>query len=67
MEDINQQQKICLTLVDEHGNLLRSKPKDWNEIKNNKFMIINGQHSIATSKELQREGCGEQRRHDLEK
>jgi hypothetical protein len=28
------------------------KPKDWNEIKNNKFMILNGQHNIAASKEL---------------
>jgi hypothetical protein len=67
MVDINQRQKICLTMVDDHGNFLRSKPKDWNEIKNNKFMIINGQHNIATSKELQLEGCGEQRRRDLEK
>ena len=39
-------------LVDAQGNLLRTKPKDWNEIKNNKFMIINGQHSIQASKEL---------------
>jgi hypothetical protein len=58
MEDINQRQKICLTPVDAQGNLLRTKPKDWNEIKNNKFMIINGQHNIATSKELQLVGCG---------
>jgi hypothetical protein len=42
MEDINQRQKICLTLMDTQGNLLRTKPKDWNEIKNNKFMIITG-------------------------
>jgi hypothetical protein len=42
MEDINQRQKICLTLMDAQGNLLRTKPKDWNEIKNNKFMIITG-------------------------
>jgi hypothetical protein len=62
MEDINQRQKICLTPVDEHINLLRSKPKDWNKIKNNKFLIINGQHKIAASKELQLEGCGKQRR-----
>jgi hypothetical protein len=46
MGDINQCQKICLTSVDVQGNLLRTKPKDWNEIKNNKFMIINGQHNI---------------------
>ena len=27
--------------VDAQRNLLRTKPKDWNEIKNNKFMVIN--------------------------
>jgi hypothetical protein len=67
MGDINQRQKICLILVDAQGNLLRTKPKDWNEIKNNKFMIINGQLSIAASKELQLEGCGEERCCALEK
>jgi hypothetical protein len=67
MGDINQHQKICLTPVDAQGNLLRTKPKDWNEIKNNKFMIINGQHNIAASKELQLEGCGEERCRALEK
>ena len=67
MGDINQCQKICLIPVDAQGNLLRTKPKDWNEIKNNKFMIINGQHNIQASKELQLEGCGEERRSTLEK
>jgi hypothetical protein len=67
MEDINQRQKIYLTPVDAQGNLLRTKPKDWNEIKNNKFMIINGQHSIQASKELQLEGYGEEKRRALEK
>jgi hypothetical protein len=33
MGDMNQRQKICITLVNEEGNLLRAKPKDWNEIK----------------------------------
>jgi hypothetical protein len=42
MGDKNQQQKICLTPIDEHRRLLQTKPKDWNEIKNTKFMIING-------------------------
>jgi hypothetical protein len=54
-------------LVNEQGNLLRTKPKDWSEIKNKKFMIINGQHNIAASKELQLEGCGKYRCHALEK
>jgi hypothetical protein len=67
MGDINQRQKICLTPTDEHRRLLQTKPKDWNEIKNKKFMIINGQHSIAASKELQFEGCSEDWRQALQK
>ena len=43
------------------------KPKHWNEIKNGKFMIINGQHSITASKELQISGCGKKRRIELSK
>jgi hypothetical protein len=65
MGDINQRQKICLTSIDEYRRLLQTKSKDWNEIKNKKFMIINGQHSIAASKELQFEGCGEDKRRAL--
>jgi hypothetical protein len=34
-------QKICINLVNEEGNLLRAKPKDWTKIKNKKFIIIN--------------------------
>ena len=67
MGDISQRQKICLTPVDAQKNLLRTKPKDWNEIKNNMFMIINGQYNIEASKELQLEGYGEERRKALEK
>jgi hypothetical protein len=52
MGDINQWQRICITPVDEHGNLLRTKLRHWNKIKNKKFMIINGKHNIAASKEL---------------
>jgi hypothetical protein len=67
MGDINQWQKICLTPIDKHRRLLQTKPKDWNEIKNEKFMKINGQHSIAASRELQFEGCGVDRRQVLQK
>jgi hypothetical protein len=67
MGDINQRQRICIIPVDEQGNLLREKPRYWNEIKNKKFMIINGQYSIAALKELQVDGCGEDRRRTLEK
>jgi hypothetical protein len=65
MGDINQRQKICLTPIDEQRRLLQTKPKDWNEIKNKKFMIINGQHSITTSKELQFEVCNKDRHRAL--
>ena len=65
--DINQWQKICLTSINKYRRLLQTKPKDWNEIKNKKFMIINGQHSIATSKELHFKGCSEDRRQALQK
>ena len=41
MGDISQCQKIYFTPVDAQENLLKTKPKDWNEIKNNKFMIVN--------------------------
>ena len=67
MEDINERQKICIIPVDEQGNLLMAKPKDWNKIKNKKFMVINGKHNIVASKELQMDGCGEDRRCALEK
>ena len=67
MGDINQQQRIYITPIDEHGNLFRAKLRDWNNIKNKKFIIINGQHNIVASKELQVDGCGEDRRRVLEK
>ena len=46
---------------------MKIKPKDWNEIKNNKFMIIYDQHIIQASKEFQFEGCREERCNALEK
>ena len=46
---------------------MRAKPKNWNENKNKKFMIINGQHSIATLKEFQIEGCRKDKHCALEK
>jgi hypothetical protein len=52
MGDINQRQRICITPMDEQGNLLRTKSRYWNEIKNKKFMIINDHYNIAASKEL---------------
>ena len=60
-----QRQKLCLTPVDENDKLLKSAPNSWNDIKSGKFMIINGQHSVMASKELQIRGCGEKRRKEL--
>lgn len=64
--DINQRQKICLTPVDEEGNLLKTCPSNWDEIKNGKFMIINGQHSVTASQRLQEQECGVKRREELQ-
>jgi len=38
--------------VDLKKHLLKKKPEKWDKIKNDKFMIINEQHSITTSQEL---------------
>ena len=65
MIDVKQRQKVCLTPVDDKNRLLKKKPENWNEIKDGKFMIINGQHSIYASKELQDGGCGVSRRNEL--
>lgn len=66
MGDINQRQKVCLMPVTDKLELLPEKPKSWGEIKDGKFMIINGQHSIVASQELQISGCGEKRKKELE-
>ena len=63
--DIRQRQTVCLTPVDGNLKLLKRKPASWEEISDGYFMIINGQHSITASKELQGEGCGEERRKEL--
>lgn len=64
--DMKQRQRICVTPVDMKNELLKKKPESWDEIRKGKFMIINGQHSITASKELQTEGCGEARRVELQ-
>ena len=63
--DEKMQQKVCLTPIDRDSKLLREKPRSWDEIKAGKFMIINGQHSITASKELQISRCGDKRRVEL--
>ena len=59
--DIKQLQKVCLTPVDENNRLLKEPPTSWDAIKASKFMIINGQHSITASQELQEGGCSKPR------
>ena len=65
--DKKMRQKVCLIPIDRDSKLLREKPRSWDEIKAGKFMIINGQHSITMSKELQIFGCGDKRHVELYK
>ena len=53
MGDIKQRQTICLTPCTEEGLLLEKKPESWDEIKDGMFLIINGQHSVVASRQLQ--------------
>ena len=64
--DVKQLQKVCLTPVNENNRLLKEPPTSWDAIKAGKFMIINGQHSITASQELQEGGCSEPRRSELQ-
>jgi hypothetical protein len=64
--DVKQRQKICLTPVDSNKRLLKQKPEKWDDIKDGLFMIINGQHSIIASQELQLGGCGVDRKVKLQ-
>ena len=61
-----QRRKLYLTPIDENDKLLKSAPNSWDDIKSRKFMIINGQHNIMASKELQIRGCGEKWRKELQ-
>ena len=56
---------MCLTPVDSKNRLLKKKLEKLDEIKDGRFMIINGQHSITASQELQKEGCGEAKKVEL--
>ena len=65
--DEKMRQKVCLTPINKDSKLLQEKPRSWDEIKVGKFMIINGQHNITASKELQISGCGDKRHVELSK
>jgi hypothetical protein len=46
--------------------LLQKKPKSWDEIKDGMFLIINGQHSVTASKQLQLTAVREARKIELQ-
>ncbi|CAA9568172.1 hypothetical protein AVDCRST_MAG81-1288 [uncultured Synechococcales cyanobacterium] len=65
--EINQRQKICICPVDKDGEPIKRKPNSWDEIKDGKFMLINGQHSVEASRRLQdNSNCGADRKKDLQ-
>ena len=66
MGDINRRQTICLTSCTEEGLLLQKKPESWDEIKDEMFLIINGQHSVTTSKQLQLSNLRDGRKEELQ-
>ena len=65
--DEKMRQKVCLIPIERDSKLLQEKSRSSDEIKAGKFMIINGQHSIIASKELQIFGCGDKRCVELSK
>ena len=64
--DVKQRQKVCLTPVDSRNRFLKIKSERWEDIKDGRFMIINGQYSITASQELQNRGCGDARKVELQ-
>ena len=62
--DINQCQKIYLIPCDNNLRLLPEHPTSWEDIKNGKFLIVNGQHSMEASKLLQERLSYSERRKD---
>jgi len=52
-------------LYDENRQLLKECSKSWDNIKDREFFIINGQHRITTTKELQEGGVCEKRQIEL--
>lgn len=60
--DISQRQTIVITPIDNVGNLLEMRPVSWESIKDGKFAIIDGQHSVEASRELQHEPVNEKRK-----
>jgi hypothetical protein len=65
MIHVNHRQKVFLTSVDKNEKQLQKRPEHWKDIMDGKFMIINGQHNMFASKELQNSGSSETRRNEL--
>jgi len=59
--------RLCLTPVDDNLDLSKESLMSWEEIKNGKFMIINGQHSLRASKDLQVEKYDDKCQKELRK
>lgn len=51
--EINQYQKICIYPLDKDGEPMKRKPNSWDKMKDGKFVLINGQHSVEASRRLQ--------------
>lgn len=61
--EVNQRQKTYVCPVDDDGEPTKKKLESWKEIKNCKFMLINGHHSTIASQRLQENvDCGEEQR-----
>ena len=65
MGDAKSRQRLCVTPVSLTGDLLERPPKKWEDISKGRFMVINGQHSVEASRQLQTAGCGAARRIEL--
>lgn len=50
--EVNQCQKIYVCFVDDDGELMKKKLESWKEIKNCKFMFINGYYSMIVLQRL---------------
>jgi hypothetical protein len=50
----------------EEGILLQKKPESWDEIKDGMVLIINREHSVTTSKQLQLTTVREARKIELQ-
>jgi len=53
--EIRARQTLVVTPIQDNGELLHKKPTTWEQIKDGKFAIIDGQHSVEAARELLKE------------